>query len=545
MVKKRKEQQRIGEKAVKIFGSFLEMNKELDFSFFEVPGQYDSGIDGVIQIFKLEIHTGEYYYAQIKGSKKARVTKNNTVSFSLDIEEGDFLLNEFKGSAVFILVDLSNKKIYWHDIQTNKKTIDALQEALRQKQKTFTLHFNPLNTLPETHREMYEYLKQASTDISKREVQNNLKKQSISKSFKDLKKYEDEALNIKGYKKVINKFDINNAVMSIKYSDGELITYFPEDNIKEEDLIRFKLGLDFDNKEEATKFNRVLKGIEDSMQISSKNIRNFEVGTKDKKIYDSKTDEEVDLIISQAKKYNKLIVYIPNLESEITLDTQVWESNDGTVIVETYDGSEDIIGISIKIKGEKIVFFKLYLRREYVKDLLSFYKNFNFIVKSKKNLILFLVRNGIRTKIGDWQIKRDKIKEKTLNDILNLTEKLLLIQEVKKINFNFIPLKDFTKNDISNIDIVYDLLKFGESSINLNITLNTKEILKIIDGVLILETSEPYFIILDETVTFSDIKLYAIGKPEKIEEISKDSFGNIKYLITIPQATLSFKNYIS
>jgi hypothetical protein len=34
MVKKRTEQQRIGERAVKIFSSFLEMNEKFDFSFF-------------------------------------------------------------------------------------------------------------------------------------------------------------------------------------------------------------------------------------------------------------------------------------------------------------------------------------------------------------------------------------------------------------------------------------------------------------------------------------------------------------------------------
>ena len=51
--------------------------------------------------------------------------------------------------------------------------------------------------------------------------------------------------------------------------------------------------------------------------------------------------------------------------------------------IEKIDISEDIIGISMKIKGEKIVFFKLYLRRKFIKDLASFYENFKFMVKSK------------------------------------------------------------------------------------------------------------------------------------------------------------------
>jgi len=536
MVKKRKEQQRIGEKAVKIFGSFLEMDKELDFSFFEIPGQYDYGIDGVIQIFKLEIHTGEYYYAQIKGSKKVRVTKDNTVSFSLDIEEGDFLLNQFKGSVVFILVDLSNKKIYWHDIQTNKKTIDALQEGLRQKQKTFTLHLNPLNTLPETHREMYEYLKNTNFKIAEKEVLRKLKEDTLSKSLNALEEYNKEALNIEGYSWKYGIENLNNAVMTIKDGDNVPITYYAKDTIKEENVIKIKFAVKFSNPQDFEKINKALSGKEDFLIISEESIDSLIIGTDKKKIHDSGIDGKVKISISPVKYFQKIIIFFESIGEEIEFDTQSWTSNDGSLILESADFSNNPIRVFTKIIGVKFEIFKINLDINYIKNWRELYNNLSFISRAKGNIALYLLQVNKRIKITYGNIKEEG---KNLNKILELLNKLLIIEEKMKITFNFLPDTDLTKEDWFNINVVYQLLEKGECIVELNVKFGTKLGIKE-NGFLSTEIEKPHFKILDKDIIFDDKKLYIGGKIEKINQVSKQSDGVMNYTLLLTNALMSF-----
>jgi len=535
MAKKRKEQQRIGEKAVKIFGSYLEMNKELDFSFFEVPGQYDFGIDGVIQIFKLEIHTGEYYYVQIKGSKKVRVMKDNTVSFSLDIEEGDFLLNQFKGSVVFILVDLSNEKIYWHDIQTNKKTIDALQEGLRQKRKTFTLHLNPLNTLPETHREMYEYLKNTNSKIARKEVLRKLKEDTLSKSLDALEEYNKKALNIEGYSWKYGTENLNNAVMTIKDGDNVPITYYAKGAIKEEDVINIKFNAKFSNPQDCEKFNKVLKGEEDLLIIPEESIDSLIIGTDKKKIHDSGKDGKVKMSISPVKHFQKIIIYFENIEEEVEFDTQSWTSKDGSLILESADFSNNPIRVFTKIIGLKFEIFKMNLDKNYIKNWRDLYNNLSFISRAKGNIILYLLQGSRRLKISSGNIKDEA---KNLDKILGLLNKLLIIEEKMKITFNFSPDTD-PMDDRFNIIIVYQLLEKGECNVDLSLKFGTKSEIKE-NGFLSTEIEKPRFKILNKDIIFEDKKLYIGGKVEKINEVSKQSDGVMNYTLLLSNALMSF-----
>lgn len=534
MVKKRKEQQRIGEKAVKIFGSFLQMNEELDFSSFEVPGQNDFGIDVVIQIFKIEIHTGGFYYAQVKGCKKARVKKDKTISSSsLKTKDVDFLLNQFEGSVVFILVDLSNKKIYWHDIQTNKKTIDALQEGLRQKHKTFTLHLNPLNTLPDTHIEMYEYLKNANSKIARREVLRKLKEDTLSKSLNALEEYNKEGLNIEGYSWKYGTENLNNAVMTIKDEDNIPITYYAKGAIKEEDVIKFNAR--FLNSQDREKFNKILMGKEDLLTISEESIDSLIIGTNKKKILDSSEDRITKVIISRVKHFQKIIIYFENLKEEIEFDTQSWTSKDGSSVLESSDFSNNPIRIFTKIIGLKFEIFKIDLDIRYIKNWRNLYNNLSFISRAKGNITLYLLQGNKRVKITYGNIKDEA---KNLDKILGLLNKLLTIEEKMKITFNFSPDSD-PINDQFYINIVYQLLEKGECYVNLNTRFVTKlEINE--NGFLSTEIEEPHFKILDKDIIFEDKILYIGGKIRKINKIFKQSDGIINYTLLLPNALMSF-----
>jgi len=537
MVKKRTEQQRIGEKAVKIFCSFLQMNEELDFSSFEVPGQNDFGIDVVIQIFKIEIHTGGFYYSQVKGCKKARVKKDKTISYSsLKTKDVDFLLNQFEGSVVFILVDLSNKNIYWHDIQTNKETIDALQEGLKQKHKTFTLHLNPLNTLPETHIEMYEYLKNANSKIARREVLRKLKEDTLSKSLNDLEEYNKEGLNIEGYSWKYGTENLNNAVMTIKDGDNIPITYYAKGAIKEEDVIKIKFNAKFSNPQDYEEFNKVLRGEGDFLMIPEESIDSLTIGTDKKKIHDSGIDGKVKISISPVKYFQKIIIFFESIGEEIEFDTQSWTSNDGSLILESADFSNNPIRVFTKIIGVKFEIFKINLDINYIKNWRELYNNLSFISRAKGNIALYLLQVNKRIKITYGNIKEEG---KNLNKILELLNKLLIIEEKMKITFNFLPNTDLTKEDWFNINVVYQLLEKGECIVELNVKFGTKLGIKE-NGFLSTEIEKPHFKILDKDIIFDDKKLYIGGKIEKINQVSKQSDGVMNYTLLLTNALMSF-----
>jgi len=533
--KRRSLQQDIAEEAVTLFRKSLKNNKNLYFTFSETPQQYDFGLDGYIQVFKLRSHTGEYYHVQIKGCIKLKFLKSGLISFNLKFRNAEFLIEELKVPAILIVVNNTNETVYWHDIQTNPKTIDLYREAKKMNPKTFTLYIDPLKTIPNSVLEMYEYLKNANFNIARKEVLRKLKASTLAKSLNDLEEYNMQALNIDGYYWKYGIDDLNNAVMTIIDQGRNPITYYPKGKLKEENIIKIKFNAKFTDSKDYEKLNKVLTGQEDFLQIPKEHIDDFIVSTESKKILDSATDGKVEVRISPVLRYSKIILYFTNIEEEIVFDIQSWLSKDGSLIVESANFSNEPIRVLIKIIGLKIVDFKIYINKKYIKNCKDLYKNLSFISRIKGNITGYLVQGSKRIKIGTWKIKE---KEKNFDKILKLLNKLLIIEEKKNVTFDFSPTLDLTRDDIFIIDILHSLLEKGECIIKLNVKFGTK--LKIKEnGFLSAEIEKPHFKVLDKDITFND-KLYISGKIDKINEVSKDSDGVLNYKLLITNAIMSF-----
>ena len=83
MSKIRPEQHRIAKEAQKIFESILPAEYGTDVIFTPLPQQDDYGIDGSMQIFKMEKHTGEVFQIQLKGEKKVNKLFNGLISYQI------------------------------------------------------------------------------------------------------------------------------------------------------------------------------------------------------------------------------------------------------------------------------------------------------------------------------------------------------------------------------------------------------------------------------------------------------------------------------
>jgi hypothetical protein len=540
--KKRSIQQEIAEEAIVIFRRSLKNNKNFGFSFYETPQQHDYGIDGYLQIFKSDIHsgdkvhTGEYYQVQVKGSRNLKFLKSGLISFSLDLKSAEFLIEEIKEPAVLIVVDNLNEIVYWHDIQTNRDTINSYKEAKKIKKKKFTIYINPSKIMPETISEIYEYLKNTNYKIARREVLKELKESTLSRSLNDLEEYK-EVLNIEGYSWKYGIGNLNNAVMTIKNGDNVPITYYTDGPIKEEDVIKIRFNTKFSKAQDREKFDKVLKGKEDFTEISENSIDSLIIATNKKKIHDSSIDGKVKVNISPTKFYQKIVVYFENIGMEIKFDTQSWTSKDGSLILESSDFSNNPIRIYTKIIGTKFEIFKIHLDINYIKNYRDLYKNLNFISRAKGNVILYLLQENKRLKITYGNIKDEGKKP---DKILMLLNKLIIIEEKMKVTFKISQNSDPIK-DQNNINIVYQLLEKGECNVGFeNIVIKTK--LKIQKGSSIkIKAEKISFKILDKDIIFDEKELYIMGKIENIEEVSKQSGNIINYKISLPNALISFK----
>ncbi|ULQ61053.1 DUF4365 domain-containing protein [Brucepastera parasyntrophica] len=109
----------------------------------------DYGIDYEIEIFEKNKSTGVIFKIQLKGTQNIKkINKNEFVSFSLDIENVDYYLNQIKIPLFIVVVDVSNKDIFWHNPILDNNLKDKYYKADNKKQKTISININTNNQLP-------------------------------------------------------------------------------------------------------------------------------------------------------------------------------------------------------------------------------------------------------------------------------------------------------------------------------------------------------------------------------------------------------------
>src|SRR6266567_711947 len=98
---KRTKQQRHGDKGVKLFDFSLPSNEIIDHLFTELPQQDDFGLDGIVQVFSNEEHTGQLYTVQVKSVQELCANKKGELIFHrLDLKEASFLIEVLKEPAI-------------------------------------------------------------------------------------------------------------------------------------------------------------------------------------------------------------------------------------------------------------------------------------------------------------------------------------------------------------------------------------------------------------------------------------------------------------
>jgi hypothetical protein len=145
-------QNRIDREGVKIFNNILPTDKRCTLLFREEKEDY--GIDGEIQDFKNEDHTGDFLKVQIKSQKEARyIEEKSYITIALDIDSIYFLMEECKDPVALILVDTQAKKVFWHPVQIDNDLRKRLNERINEgdldkaKKPTLTIRVDVTNEL--------------------------------------------------------------------------------------------------------------------------------------------------------------------------------------------------------------------------------------------------------------------------------------------------------------------------------------------------------------------------------------------------------------
>ncbi len=541
MSKIRPEQHSIAKKAQKIFESILPEEYSTAIVFTPMPQQDDYGIDGSIQIFKKQKHSGELYHIQLKGEKELRKILNGSISYQLKIESGEFLIEKFKAPIVLVLVDTTNSIVYWHDIQTNLITLDSYKKARLKKNKSFVVYFNPLNTLPRSFPEFYRYFELVEAKLGKKEVINQLTKSTISESLKKLSELRSKGLDIDGYTWKPGLENLNNAALTIRDENGECITYYPKKDISEKDSIKFKFDFQFPKDENGfDKFNElhdVITGKKDSVEIESKYINHSLLATDDKIIHDSELDGKTNLIITPVKKYHKISLVIPDSQIELLLDSEWWVSKSNLVIIESLNISTEPLWLRVEADPlNRSGTLKYGIKREYIKDFITLYKYFDIFFKLKNVIEIYILEGNLKIKIGSWFVKSKTLNEKVNEGILDILEKIIFIQNKIGITFDYNKDTEITKKTCIYIEIVYDLLKTGKAAALLDYRFSLNKEVKI--GMK-LRVELGSIILFGEKITFGEKGLLIVGEIEKIIDVQKDKNSNFIYKVKIPNAMIT------
>lgn len=543
MSKKRPEQHRISKKAQKIFESILPEEYSNDILFTPLPQQDDYGIDGSMQIFKMQKHTGDLYHIQLKGKKEVKKLINGSISYSLDIEEAKFLIETLKIPIALILVDVTTETVYWHDIQTNLKTLDAYKEAKLGKNQSFTVYLDPLRTLPSSFPEFYKYFELAGVKFGKKAIINQLAKSTISKSMRELGELRSKGLDVEGYIWKPGLENLNDAALTVRDENGECITYYPKKDISEKDSIKFQFDFKFPkDKNGLDTFNKlqdVITGKEDSVEIESKYI-NYSLLTTDKKvIHDSELDGKTNLVITPVKKYHKISLVIPESQVELLLESEWWISKNNLVLIESSNIIPQPLWLRIEIDPRnQSGLLKYGIKRENIKDYITLHKYFDIFFKLKDLVEIYILEEDLKIKIGSWFIKSKTLNEEINRRILNILEKIIFIQNKTGITFDYNKDKEITKKTCIYIEIIYDLLRSGKATASLDYKFSLNKEVKL--GMKLRADLEG-IIIFGEKITFGEKGLLIIGEIEEIIDIQKDKNGKLKYEVKVPNAIITLK----
>jgi hypothetical protein len=473
---KRTKQQRHGDQGVKLFDFNLPSNEIIDHLFTELPQQDDFGLDGIVQVFTNGEHTGQLYTVQVKSVQELRANKKGELTFCLGVRAASFLIEVLKEPAILIVCDLKNKVVYWHNIQTNEKTLDEYRQVRERRKTQLKIILNENRTLPESEGDLNEYIRYAASQINKREEAQRISSGSLETAISEIKSYEEKVISLKGYdiyygtdlpedirKKVVFRVTDQQA--------GKIINYVINDHLSQEDLIKINMRLVFpetdSGNQKENELEEVLNKKRDFIEISGDYIKHVKIFTETRIITDAKENPYLMLQIGVPTIEVEIFIKSNISNNEIKMKTDMWFSTDGSILLDSsrLDNQPLIIKMRFSPQTNDSFFnYSLNLTKfNNVRDAFSYLNLIEEIKKSGAEGYSYIA--GIRSTLFSFGTNNtNEIVEEDPNFQFFL--RLAFIQEKTGIVIPcpLPPSGGFSNNMQKLVAMVYNLIRYGMAS---------------------------------------------------------------------------------
>lgn len=478
--KKRNKQHRIGDEALDLFRSILPKTKAFDIVFTEESRDY--GIDGHLQIFINDEHTGNVPRVQIKGNETGEyIDKGKTLSFSLDLDSAFFLIEQAQDPTALIVVDNGKKAVYWYPVQTSIEAREALEKRLvesKAKNPSITVRIDAQKNrlTPDNYQGLYAYFQEARLKLAKKIMLRTKTDKTLSEGVKHLNEVERQIYELEGFDRVFRKGNIPTpgTVFSIETSDGKNIDYFPNKSFRPDLVPKVNLRTKFSTKtkegvEKYKAFRRAVQEGKGSVELDSEYIDSYEM-TIGSQIFDnSKSGGKTSISIGPSK--NKQVVYLSNGVDELEHQVEIW-GEDGAFVIQSLEGQPLHIGLKLKM-GEMSAKFNFGINPDLMTNASHHLRMLDFIRNRKELIISFTDPDGFKRKLFGGEIN---VPSLVTEDQYRFAKALAEIEQTSEVPIPF-PLPDkLTREDITNIFWIHRIITQGKivQKITLSFTLQNK-----------------------------------------------------------------------
>ncbi|NCU38510.1 DUF4365 domain-containing protein [Candidatus Saccharibacteria bacterium] len=462
--KKRPDQHRIDTAGIALFRDALPHTSAVDFVFDTSESDY--GIDGEIQVFKNNKHTGEFYKVQIKSKQKAkRIEKGKYISLSLDIGSAYFLTSQAKTPTALIVPDLDSGKVFWHPVQTDSALRTTVENSLGQK--SITVRINVDNEVRKDHYEgLHAYFKDAHTKLSQKAVLEDKMSTTLNTGLGFLSEIEQQTLKLDGFDPYTRPSSANptpGTMFSVSHGPNRTVDYVPSSDYRPELAPEIKISAKFDTKtskgsKRAEAFRRLVEKGEGSIELTDENLEVFKTISGSDIIGDAALAKGIKVTLSSAPAKRRHLIFISNGEQDIVNEVYSWVESDG-IHIESLDGQRIKLAVVIDPTPGTNANFNIKLNSETFSSPTQELRYVNFLRSLEEVDMGITDTDGFKIKMfgGAFNKGSKVIPDERYNFIKALSE----IEQASGVPIPYPVPSDLGKEDINNVYWVHRLLTRG------------------------------------------------------------------------------------
>lgn len=450
--------QRIDEEGLKNFRNSLPDTKELAFSF--EPSTNDFGMDGELQVFVNEAHTGEFFKVQLKSQAESKYSKDGTsVSIKVDLKTAYFLIEEAKTPTALIVIDNKTKRVYWHPIQTSPAARAKLDKALKNfkesvKEPTVTFSIPVENVLtPENHAPLYAYFQEAAAYLAQRATLKASVNKPLGEGLKHLGELQESTLALEGFDYSIRSRDDTphqRTMFSMNVVGGKVVDYYPGKDYKPDHAPKIQLKAKFPAKgKKAKAFDKLLEQGEGTVTLTPDNIDSFQIVSGGKVIDGGeRVKGGMQLTISPSNEKRRLTLSIDNGREELLHAVDTWTA-DGALHIESIAGQPLALATKFDIgKGNYSATFSIKVVNANLTSVKQELRYLDFLRNRKEITVSVIDPDGFKYKMFDGGTGNKKIvNENGYKFITALSE----IEDVTGITVPYPLPEDITRKQADDI----------------------------------------------------------------------------------------------